>query len=235
MVAWPAATWVTRPDVLTVATLSFRLVQLNVAPAIGLALASSAVAEKLCVALPVVSCTAPGVTVTVAANCWTVTSAVPERPAISAVIVTMPLAIAVTSPLTSISAIKASVVFQPKMFPLATTVPTLSCTSALICSMLPRASMVLGLGVTTTVAPRLPSRTVPLVPTARIPGLGSPKTPERFSVVPLTSAVQPVPSYWMIVPATPTAMTSLDDVPHTDRRNSVVTNGSVISDQFAPS
>ena len=105
--------------------------------------------------------------------------------------------------------------------------------TVIVAVLIPSGRRCVGEAVMSAVASRFPSRTVPLAPTARIPGLGSPKTPERFSVVPLTSAVQLTPSYWMIVPPSPTAMTSVEEVPHTERRNEIV--GVVMFVQLRPS
>jgi hypothetical protein len=103
MIAVPATRPVTKPDVLTVATVEFPLVQVMVRPVSVLLLASRSVA---------LSCTVPftwtlgadGLTVTVATGAGvvvgvvTVTVAVALRPSLVAVIVAVPAVTPVTRP-----------------------------------------------------------------------------------------------------------------------------------------
>src|SRR5207253_2409923 len=101
IVAEPAATPVTSPLPLTVATPVLLLDQVTTRPDNGVPFASFGVAVS-CSVSPTVTVAGDGLTVTVAtAMLDTVTTAVPLCPSLVAVMVAVPVAIAVTSPFPS--------------------------------------------------------------------------------------------------------------------------------------
>src|SRR2546427_775770 len=97
-VAVPAATPVTRPLPFTVATPGALLAQVTTRPASGVPLASFGVAVS-CTVCPTCTLAVAGLTATEATGTFTtVIAAVPFRPSLLAVIVAVPVAPAVTSP-----------------------------------------------------------------------------------------------------------------------------------------
>src|SRR3954468_4847420 len=149
MVADPSATPCTTPELVTVATAVFDVLQLTVRPGSEFPIASR-VAAVSCSTVPTATTEVEGVTVTLATGLWTVIEADPLTPSALAVIVAGPSLTPVTKPAAFTAAICPSLLVQAMVrpvseFPLASLAAAVSWT-------VPPGAAVLDAGVTTMLA-----------------------------------------------------------------------------------
>src|SRR5690348_4774583 len=150
IVAGPAATPVTSPLVLTVATELVLVLHVTARPLSGFPAESRGVAVS-CTLLPTATPAVAGVTLTVlTGTSITVTAAVPLLPPLVAVIVAEPAETPVTSPLVLTAATELLLVLHVTARPLSG-FPAESCGVAVSCTVLPAATLAVA-GVTPTVA-----------------------------------------------------------------------------------
>jgi hypothetical protein len=188
IVAVPAATAVTSPLALTVALVASDVAHVTARPESVLPLASSVVAVSCCV-LPTPRVAAAGVTVTLATGGGdTVMVEVPVFVSLVAVIVALPVATAVTSPLALTVALVASdvahVTTRPvSVLPLASSVVAVSCCVAKMASVaVVGATVTLATGIGVTVMYCWPVRLPEVATIDAWPGATPVTTPVAFTV-----------------------------------------------------
>lgn len=149
----PVSTVVTRPEPSTAATPSLPDDQVNSAPSTGWPFSSNASAVSCSVSPRTALVASDGRTATESGTCATVTAAVPEAGSAVAVIVAVPLPVAVTRPEPSTAATAGALLDQLTVVP-DITLPFWSRTSAVSCTVAPKAVRSVVAGVTVSVVAR---------------------------------------------------------------------------------